>query len=395
MPIGQSDTSKSSSSARNHLDNLDRYLTADPGNDALLLDAFAVALSNSEWDRAADYLRRGQSLESQPWQWALRATEFWMAQELWSKARAELERLADLHSAPPGFGLTIAHNLGLVAFEESDFAACIAHLALYLEAATDGSIAQSPITQQLWLRALHRTGELERACRWTEKNEAGHGLSPQAASVASLIALDASEVACAQRWSTLALQQLTDQDRPLEALVTKASLALAANNAVEGQRFALAALQISPSDGRAWSVQAFVQLLAGQLKPARQSFANALAAMPQHIGTWHGQGWTDIQLGDLDAALVSFEAALALDRNFAESHGGLAVVLALQGHAAQANDHIERAERLDKSNLTGRYARSILSGEAKDAEAMQRLAQRLLADKPALFGGSIAEAVKR
>lgn len=395
MSTVDSDTSMSSSSVRSHLGNLDRYLKTDPENDTLLMDAFAVALGLSEWDCAADYLRRGQSLQSQPLQWALRSTELSLAQKQWAKARAELLSLADLPNVPPGFGLTVAHNLGLVAIVEGDFARCVSHLASYLEAGMEASPVPSAATQQLWLRALHRTGELGRACQWALKVEATHGLSPQVASVASLIALDASEIASAQRWSTLALQQLTDQDRPLEALVTKASLALAVNNAADGQKFVLAALKISPSDGRAWSVQAFVQLLTGQFVLARQSFANALATMPQHIGTWHGQGWTEIQLGDLDAALVSFETALALDRNFAESHGGLAVVFALQGNTLQANEQIELAERLDRSNVTGRYARSILSGEAKDAEAMQRLAQRLLSAKPALFGGSIADLVKR
>lgn len=381
------------SEARIRLDRLDNYLKADPSNEALLLDAFQAALASSQWNRAADYLRRGQSLQSQSLKWALNESEFWLAQSLWPRARAHLEGLLNVGDAPPEFRLAVAHNLGFIAFQEGDFATCVSRLAGHLEA--DSQFVVSPVTQQMWLRALHRTGELERACRWASLVEASGKLSPQGASIASLIALDAEQVASAQRWSDLALRQLSEQDRPLEALATRASLALAANDAAAGQKYALAALRISPTDGRAWSVLAFAQLLTGQLQAASQSFMKALTTMPQHIGTWHGQGWTQILLHDLDAALASFEAALALDRNFAESHGGLAVVLAMQDKVVLAQDHIARAERLDKSNLTGRYARSILNGEARDAQALQRLAQHLLADKPALFGGSIADVVKR
>ena len=375
------------------LDQLESYLQADPDNGTLLLDAFRAALACSEWSRAAVHLSSGQALPGQSLAWALNESELWLAQSLWSQARTVLESLSGISEAPPEFRLAVAHNLGFVAFQEANFAACVAQLEGFLEA--DAHSVVNPVTQQLWLRALHRTGELERACRWAKLAEAQGNLSPQAASIASLVAVDASDVVTAQRWANMALQYLSGQDRPLEALVTKASLALATNNAADGQKFALAALQISPADGRAWSVQAFAQLLADQLLLARESFAKALAAMPGHIGTWHGQGWTQIQLGDLDAALASFEAALALDRNFAESHGGVAVVLAMQNHVEQATTHIELAERLDKSNLTGRYARSIVSGEAKDAQALQKLAQRLLGDKPAPFGGSIADVVKR
>jgi len=381
---------------RSRLEKLETYLKADPSNDSLLMDAFRTALQCSEWERAAVYLRHGQSLQTRRLQWALCEAEMWLAQNDLLQARVHLESLALMGDAPAEFRLAVAHDLGFIAFREGNFADCAAQLAPFLDADTEAAhVAPSPLTQQMWLRALHRTGELERACRWAKLTEAKGCFGPQCASIASLIALDASDIANAQRWAAMALQQLSEQDRPLEALVTQASLALAAGDAAQGEQFALAALQISPADGRAWSAQAFAQMLAGQFNPALQSFAKALATMPGHIGTWHGQGWTQIQLGDLNAALLSFETALALDRNFAESHGGLAVVLARQGNVVKAKEHIERAERLDKSNVSGRYAKSILSGEAADVQSLQRLAQRLLGDRPAPFGGSIADLLQR
>lgn len=114
------------------------------------------------------------------------------------------------------------------------------------------------------------------------------------------------------------------------------------------------------------------------LSAAVTGFQRAISLMPMHIGTWHGQGWTHILRKDLAAARVSFEKALELDRNFAESHGGLAVVLALQGEAEAAKGQLELADRLDGANLSARYAQAVLSGDAQNAEFVQRLAERLL-----------------
>jgi tetratricopeptide (TPR) repeat protein len=379
--------------ARTHLERLDVYLDEDPENGALLSDAFRAALTCSDWERATEYLRRGQVLVELPLQWALHEAELLMAQELWAQAKACLELLEDRKDTSAGFRLAVACNLGFVFFQEGDFAGCVKHLTSLLE---DGATALvEPATQQLWLRALHRTGELDRALRWARGVESHGGLSPQAASVASLIAFDASDIANAVRWSDLAIGKQSEVDLPLEALVARASLSLAINNAAECYRYAQDALRIKPSDGRAWSVLAFAQMLSGQIEAARHSFAKAVHAMPRHIGTWHGLAWAQIQLGDLNAALTSFQSALALDRNFAESYGGIAVVLAMQNKATPAREYIEIADRLDKTNVSGRYALSILSGDAQDAQALQRLAQRLLAGRTTLAGTSLGEVVNQ
>ena len=64
--------------------------------------------------------------------------------------------------------------------------------------------------------------------------------------------------------------------------------------------------------------------------------------------------WCNLMKKDLAAAQQNFEAAMALDRNFGETHGGLAVVLALQGRREEAKLSIERALRLDPQSLSAR-----------------------------------------
>jgi Tfp pilus assembly protein PilF len=104
--------------------------------------------------------------------------------------------------------------------------------------------------------------------------------------------------------------------------------------------------------------------------------------MPQHIGSWHGLAWCQLMRGDVEAARASFEAALVLDRNFGETHGGLAVIAALQGRKQEASEAIERAQRLDRSGLSARYAQALLDGNAQDAQALKALATRMLKGRP-------------
>jgi Tfp pilus assembly protein PilF len=246
----------------------------------------------------------------------------------------------------------------------------------------------APVASQvLWLRALHRQGDLDSAHKWALAAEGLAALGPSAAGVASLVAFDLSDYASAMRWSNVALAQ----GPQMEALVTRASLALGERDPGKALALAGSALELNPKDGRAWSVKAFALLLAMDLPAAKQSFDQAVAAMPGHIGTWHGLAWTQLLSRDIDGAQTSFETALALDRTFGESHGGLAVVLVIKQQAQAAKGHIDRALRLDKTSLSARYAQALLGGEVRDAQAMQRLAQRLLGGRPAPLGGMMAD----
>jgi tetratricopeptide (TPR) repeat protein len=294
--------------------------------------------------------------------------------------------------------LVLQHNLAYIDLQRGAYEACTQRLAPLMEAeSTDapssGLLGQS--LQVLWLRALHRTGDLNRAMDWARKTETGGQLWPQATGVASLIALDANDLVAAQRWSQLALTQGTAEDRPLEALTAQASLQLGENNSAQARQLAMAALQLQPEDGRSWSVLAFADMLAGDLDTAREHFARSLAAMPEHIGTWHGLGWTQLLQQRLDEAQATFEKALGMDRNFAESHGGLATVLALKQQKKTAQEHVDRALGLDKTCLSAQYAQAILNGDTQDVARFQRLVQRLLGARPSGLGGSLLDKVNQ
>ncbi|TWD85747.1 hypothetical protein FB547_105259 [Variovorax beijingensis] len=383
---------------RQRLGRLEGFLRDDPSNGALLIDAFETALSCGEWERARLHLQHGQALDAEPLAWRLREGDFWLAQQRYDEALAVLDVLAKTPQPPAGFAQVLLHNLAFIEFRQGHFSECIDRLAPTLEALAEAPsdaathpLATTRALQQLWLRAMHHDGQLDRAMAWTRAAEQRRALDAQAAGVASLIAIDASDLAAAQRWSSASLSSDSPFDHPVEALVAQASLALAARDAKLAAQLADVALQRQPGDGRAWSTRGFAALLGGDLVAARAAFDKAVWAMASHIGTWHGLGWTQILQGDLAGARASFETALALDRNFAESHGGLAVVLAGQSLRQEAAEHAELALRLDKSNLSGRYAQALLSGEVKDANDLQRFARRLFGGRAGPLGEDMAE----
>lgn len=397
------------SAALARLDRLEGYLKTDPGNPQLLAEAFDLSLRCRQWDRAAFHLRHGQALQADVLSWRLKEGDLLLAQELYPEARAALEVLQHVDQAPPEFKAVVLHNLAYIEFRQGRYAECVSELAEYMENFAGAAPPLPPegteravgaalpwqLLQQLWLRSLHRTAELDRACNWAREAEKAQDLEAGAAAIASLIAIDAGDMASAQRWAGMALQhsQLQKPPGPLpaEVFVTQLTLALGARKADDAIAWADQALQLNHSDGRAWSGRAFAFLLKGDLKRARQDFVRALQGMPGHIGTWHGQGWAELLDHDLEAAQASFSTALEMDRNFAESHGGMAVVLALKQRTQEARQHAERAIGLDKNNMSGRYAEALLNGEVKDEVAIRKLAQRLLAGRKNMPGVSVPD----
>lgn len=386
------------SGAVQRLERLDGYLRADPGNNALLIDAFETALACGDWERASNYLAQGQALKSEGLAWNLREADLCLAQQRYDEAVAVLDALGQTPNPPAGLREVLLHNLAFVDLRRGRFQECIAKLAGAMElpsATGQGEVEQPQTTtgalQQLWLRALHQEGELTRAIHWAQDAERERRLDWRAAGVASLIAIDASEFGAAQRWCAMSLEGRAPREIPVETFVTQASLALAGQDAARAIQFAEAALALSPGDGRAWSTRGFAALLEGAIGPARAAFLQAVSAMPKHIGTWHGLGWAQILGGELAGARQSFETALALDRNFAESHGGLAVVLAMQEQRTDAATHIALALKLDPQNVSGRYASALLEGGVRSADDLQRLARRLLRGRAAPLGGDMGD----
>nr|WP_242524036.1 tetratricopeptide repeat protein [Microbulbifer salipaludis] len=224
-------------------------------------------------------------------------------------------------------------------------------------------------------RAYHHLGELPHAVETLEAAIAEKA-EPQTCGLLALVYNDAGN---RERAIELAGGVLQEEPHQFEALLAMADAYTALQSYTEAASWCDLGLREYPCVGRFWTVKGQLQLAEFDFNEARVSFTRAVELMPEHIGTWHLLGWCEVLRGDLDAALHAFEQALELNRNFAESHGGLAVVNALQGNWDVVQRASKRALGLDSGNLSGRYAQALYFEHRGQVGAAEQLRQKLFA----------------
>jgi tetratricopeptide (TPR) repeat protein len=346
---------------------LEQLLQQDPENALLLSDAADAAIAAASFARAEELIGAGLHQSGAGAAWQFRQATLRIAQRRLDEARDILRSLEAAQGPHPA----IAHNLAYVEFLQGNHAGCAEILKPWLENSEPSASGQEPAAHALWLRAMHHMGALEEAWDWTQRQLGQGRLGAQAAGVASLIALDLSQVDAAARLSQQALDAGAVQ---VEPLVARASAALAARDTALARRLLEQALALSPNDGRSWSSLGFAEMLEQKYGEARSAFEKALGTMGEHVETLQGLAWACVMANDLPAAAAALDKALPLDAENAESHGARAVVHALQGEREAAQQQIDRALALDAASVTAKFAQSILSGEAASPDALRRLA---------------------
>jgi tetratricopeptide (TPR) repeat protein len=172
---------------------------------------------------------------------------------------------------------------------------------------------------------------------------------------------------------------LASDPRQREGLLAEASIQADARNYDAARKAFDTLLQAHPQCGRGWLGSALVELAFMNLDAALSQIERAALHMPGHIGTWHVLGWIEILRGKPVAAEVAFERALAIDRTFAETHGGLAVVAVMQGRTDEARDSIKRALRLNPQAMSPKYAQMLLLRDSGQQEAADEMLDSVMA----------------
>jgi tetratricopeptide (TPR) repeat protein len=179
---------------------------------------------------------------------------------------------------------------------------------------------------------------------------------------------------------------LTGQYQKVDALQTKASLLVAERNMVRGGKIIRKVLKLKPNSGRMLALQGEVEFFSLEIPPAIKSFEKTLTLMPDHIGSLHFLGWCYAMAGEFDVSAMTFKKALALDANFAESQGALAVIAVLQNDLVSAAELA--AKVLDKTPecASANYALELIAEQSDDGSeaapataAAQGFGQRIIA----------------
>lgn len=362
------------------LQRLLAYLEQDPGNLLLLQDAVECAMQSGQWQLAAQLLDR--VLQHSPRDRLARYQQAVALHHTCQHQHSLALTQALMNEDTPGpEALRFLHACNLC------------HVGRQAEAepllsALQPAADQFPGLAVFHVRALHAAGKLDQAM------DAAHALGdhPVAQGMLSLIYLDADNLPKARELARAALASQSDN---ADALLAEASVCLAMEDAGQALPHFERVAHSHPQHGRAW-------LGIGLARMQQQDFPGALCAlektvrlMPGHLGSWNALAWLQLLQGDLDAAEHSIGAAMAIDRNFSETHGTLAVLMAARQHWDIARREADLAVRLQHDCFSGRFAQALLLQQRGRGQAASKLVLGLLQQFKAPAGGSLTDVVRR
>jgi tetratricopeptide (TPR) repeat protein len=130
-------------------------------------------------------------------------------------------------------------------------------------------------------------------------------------------------------------------------------------------------LSIREHNPRAWIGRGLSALVRSDAAGATADLDRGAQQFGKHIGSWIAAGWAHYLAGDLNAAADRFERALAIDPNFSESHGSLAIIDLAHGNKDAAQRRMLTALRLDRECFSAALVQLLLnSGDAERSRAI-------------------------
>lgn len=359
------------------------FLAQDPGNTQLLAEIVDSDLALGLLGDAETHLKQGFELAPENPHFQFQQA----ALALRSGAVDEAERLFrtlfyDRGIDAPGIRYSLAYTLVLK--------------GQYLEARPllepIAGNPEAPGATSLLVRCLHFLGELEEAIALAEKHIAEHSDDAGMMGALSLLYTDMDNLAKAGEWAAHALA--IDPENA-DGLLTQGTVDLGQENTATAIVSFQRALARNPTSGRAWVGLGLSEMLNLDLEKAKQHLAQATQHMPTHIGTWHAMAWNQIFTSDIPGAKASFLKSLELDRNFAETHGGLAVIAVLEDHPDDAEQAIKVALKLDPQCYSALYAKTLLLDRAGHGKVAAKMIEGVLTTTAVPGGGTLADMLKR
>ena len=199
----------------------------------------------------------------------------------------------------------------------------------------------------------------------------------EAKGLKSLLLVDKEDYVLAYQ---LANDVIAQEPLQLEANIAFSAAAISLQKTDYLQEQLQQALSAHPNVGRLWMVQAELDMLNQNFEQAEIHLKKTVKLMPDHIGSWHLLAWSQLLSNQLSCAEDSFNQALTLNRNFADTHGGLAVLQVMTGNYNDANDSIRRALKLDSTSVAGRYAKTLLLEKQGNQQAAQAIIKDIFTD---------------
>lgn len=342
------------------------YLTADPRNLSLLRDAMDLVLSQGDVTSGAVLLDHLQAQAISDPELQAQACHVCLMRGDYAKA-AEYGNLAiSAGISHPA----VIHNTALAYFYNLDFAGATPLLAKLTSTKDCPAVILVAHARALYEQEL--TEEAEPLALEATRAE------PDNLEAQGLLALLKYENGDNQGALLASRDVLAKNPDQLDALVACASAHFELGNIEPARKAWLHTTAQYPTYGRAWSGLGQLEFNDLDFVPAEAHLKLAVQFMPDHIGTWHLLAWIYILREDSVLARQALDASYALDRRFADTHGGLAVVDALEGHEDQARIGIRRALKLNPQCMSAHYAELLLLQKAGREDQAKALVEDVL-----------------
>jgi tetratricopeptide (TPR) repeat protein len=352
-------------------------LDADPANLILLSDAAETAMVEQQPGVAAELLERYARIEPLPAREANLAGLAALQTKRFDRAVEYFGRLVESGESDPA----VRFNLAWASAMNKDFDRA-------LELVDDDLARTLPQAAMLQVQILHDRGEFEDAARRAREYVELHPSYAPLMAAVSVLALDVEDEALAAACAA------KGGDHP-DALSTLGTLALGHERSTEALDLFDRALERNQRVPRAWVGRGLAKLLTGATPGAAADIDRGAEMFGDHLGSWIAAGWAHFVNKDMTAARARFETALALDPNFAESHGSLAVLDVMEGNPQGALEKSEIALRLDRQCYSAALARSLLAAGAGDQATARRIYEKAIDTPVDESGRTIGQALAR
>lgn len=351
---------------QSRLNRLLDFLKQDPSNQTLLLDAISLAIEVRDIVSAQQLIKHIDSYAIDDPQVYAQATHLLLQMGQYAAAGGFGDKAIDGGITHPA----VFFNTAFGHFYSGDYvdaAKLLAHLS---------SEADCPASVLiLHARALHHqelTEEAEPLAHRARQQE------PDNLEARGLLALLQYENDNNSTALHTAHETLAEDPNQLDALIACASANFEQGNLEASRKAWLHTVEAHPDCGRAWSGLALLEFNELEFMQAEEHLKIAIQFMPDHIGTWHLLAWIYILRDDSIAARKALDKSYALDRNFGETHGGLAIVDVMDGLDDQARLGIRRALKLNPNGLSAHYAEMLLLQKAGNPAEATRLVNQVL-----------------
>ncbi|OXI87198.1 hypothetical protein CFB40_16110 [Burkholderia sp. AU31652] len=270
--------------------------------------------------------------------------------------------------------LLATHGDGAIRYNAAYATAMLGRFDEALDMLDDAAVAGVPGAIPLTLRVLHHLGRLDDAIALGRLHVDRPDASPDLYGALATALFDAANLDEARRCAESAADTV-------DGLTVRGLLALDGPSVDTARELFRRALALNPDSARATLGMGLVELSERHFATACKLLDQAANSLKVHPGAWAAAAWGQLFDGAPDAARPRFEHAAALDRGFADAHGGLAVVCVHEGRIDEAKHHAEIARRLDASCLSAALAESLLATRAGDERKAGEIRQAAL-DRP-------------